>query len=331
MVDRLKSNIKNWRITHAIIRVLESIRFRNYDNVNLFQVLKIFIKKIVKDDIIHHAYAVSFNFTLAIFPAVLFLFTLIPFIHSFIPEVDTDGILAFIGQIMPPSMFEQVDSTIHDIISNTRGGLLTFGAVFSLYLAANGVQTLMQAFNACYKTVEKRSYIKTRLIAIALTIMLAFSLILAIILLIVGSFMIESLNDIQWFDIDQYTVYMLLLIRFIVMFAVYYLAVSFIYYFGPSVHYNWRFFSFGSMLSTLLGLAASYAFSYYITSFGTYNKLYGSIGVLIALMIWQLILTVTLLLGYELNASFHQANRTLGDSKVMPSHPAVDGASKNKG
>ncbi len=322
MLDNFKSIASKWSITHWVIRFLKKIRFKQYDNVNLYQVLRIFIDKVVNDDILHHGYAVAYNFTLAIFPAVIFLFTLIPFVHNFIPEVDNEKILEFIGEVMPSSMFEQVESTIFDILSNTRGGLLTFGAVFALYLAANGVQTLMQAFNSCYKTVEKRGYIKTRLIAIGLTLMLAFSLIFAILLLVVGSVIIEVVNNIEWLDIDQYTVFLLLILRFVVMFIVYYLAVSFIYYFGPSVHYNWRFFSFGSMLSTLLGLAASYGFSYYITSFGTYNKLYGSIGVLIALMIWQLILTVILLIGYELNASFHMAHRTLGENLISPPHPA---------
>ena len=121
--------------------------------------------------------------------------------------------------------------------------------------------------------------------------------------------MINLINtELAWLHLDDYVVTLLLLVRFIVIFIVFFLAISFIYYFGPAVHYNWRFFSIGSLLATLLCLAVSYSFSFYITNFGTYNKLYGSIGVLIALMVWQLILSIVLLVGYELNASIHKAH-----------------------
>ncbi|MDH5399594.1 MAG: YihY/virulence factor BrkB family protein [Cyclobacteriaceae bacterium] len=267
----------------------------------------------MRDEILARSNGVAYNFTVAIFPAMIFLFTLIPFIHGFIPEVSNESIMGFLGELIPPSMFEVISSTIEDIISNQRGQLLTFGALFSLYLAANGVLSLMNAFNACYKTIDKRGFIKTRLVAIGLTVMLAFVLVLAIILLIIGNIAIDVINSIEWINLDNYMVTVLYFVRFVVMYIVFILAISFLYYFGPAVHYNWRFFSYGSVMATFLCLAASYGFSEYITNFGTYNKLYGSIGALIAFMIWQYILTVILLLGYEFNASLHYAHRVAGE------------------
>ena len=293
---------------HWIIELLQRVRFKKA-NVTLYDVIKIFLEKLTTDEVIERAEAVAFNFTLSIFPAVIFLFTLIPFIHTWIPDVSTESIMGFIGDMMPASMYDVISHTVEDIISKQRGGLLTFGALFSLVLSTNGMLALMKAFNACYKTVEKRGFFKTRLIATGLTLMLAFVLILAIILLIVGNFVINLINtELAWLHLDDYVVTLLLLVRFIVIFIVFFLAISFIYYFGPAVHYNWRFFSIGSLLATLLCLAVSYSFSFYITNFGTYNKLYGSIGVLIALMVWQLILSIVLLVGYELNASIHKAH-----------------------
>lgn len=316
MKDKIVRYILSSSIAVFIVRVLMSIRFKNYENVSLFEVIKVFLEKLTKDDILQRANGVAFNFTLAIFPAILFLFTLIPFIHNFIPEVDNETILMFIGEIMPESMFSVVSSTVEDILLQARGGLLTFGAVFSLYLAANGVLSLMGAFNACYKTVEKRGFFKTRVTAISLTLMLAFALILAIILLIIGNFLINAINSVEWINMDSYEVYLIIVLRFLVIFIVFYFAISCIYYFGPAVHYNWRFFSIGSIISTLLCLSASYGFSYYISNFGTYNKLYGSIGVMIAFMIWQYILTVILLVGYEINASLHQAHRSINEDTL---------------
>ncbi len=313
MRNKIVRYVLNSGISIFIIRILLKIKFKNYENVSLYEVIKIFIEKITKDEILQRAQGVAFNFTLSIFPAIIFLFTLIPFIHNFIPDVSTQQILMFIGELMPASMFEVVSSTIEDIIGNGRGGLLTFGAVFSLWMAANGVMSLIGAFNACYKTVERRGFLKTRITAISLTLMLAMALVLAIVLLVVGEIALDMINNITWIDLNDSSIDFILVLRFIVVFIVFFLAISFIYYFGPAVHYNWRFFSIGSLLATFLCIAASYGFSFYLTSFGTYNKLYGSIGALIALMIWQFILTVILLVGYELNASLHHAHRIVGD------------------
>ena len=153
-----------------------------------------------------------------------------------------------------------------------------------------------------------------RLIATGLTVNLAIVLILAVVLLVVGQLVLDyvllNLNELDWLNgIDKFTVYLIFLLRFIVIFIVFFLAVSTIYYFGPAIHYNWRFFSIGSFLATILILAVSYGFSFYITNFGTYNKVYGSIGVLIALMVWVQLVTVVLLIGYEINASIHDAAR----------------------
>jgi membrane protein len=152
-----------------------------------------------------------------------------------------------------------------------------------------------------------------RLVATALTINLAVVLFLAVILLVVGQFVLDyvvtHLAELQALDIDRFTVYLILVLRFIVIFIVFFLVIATIYYFGPAIHYNWKFFSIGSFIATLLSLAISYGFSYYVTNFSTYNKVYGSIGVLIALMIWVQLITMVLLFGYEINATIHNAIR----------------------
>lgn len=290
---------------------MRRIRFKRWDNVSLYKIAKLFTRNLLQDEIVGRANGVAFNFILAIFPAIIFLFTLIPYVSNYIPEVNTQSIMAFLEQMLPASMYDVISATVFDIISNQRGGLLTFGFLFSFYLATNGMMALMGAFNACYKTDDRRGAFKMRLIATGLTINLAFVLFLAIILLVVGqlilNYLLSNLSEFEWMsDVNVYTLFFL---RFVVIFIVFFLAVSTVYYFGPAIHYNWRFFSIGSFLATLFILVISYGFSFYITHFGTYNKIYGSIGVLIALMIWIQLITIVLLVGYELNASIHDATR----------------------
>jgi membrane protein len=293
-----------------VIAWMKKIRFQKHENVSLYKIVKIFLRNLTKDEILDRANGVAFNFILAIFPTIIFLFTLIPYVSSFFPDINKESIMSFMGEMMPPTMYEVVSTTIVDIVSNQRGGLLTFGFVFAAYLSTNGMMALMRAFNACYRTIESRGGIKTRLIATALTFNMAFVLFLAIILLVVGQVSLDYImTNLDWIDLSQFTVGLIFFLRFVVIFVVFFLAISTIYYFGPAIHYNWKFFSIGSIVATLLCMGISYGFSYYVTNFGTYNKVYGSIGVLIALMVWIQILAIVLLVGYEINATLHDSIR----------------------
>ncbi len=292
---------------------LKKVKFWGGDHLSLYKFGKIFIANVEKDEIFDRANGVAYNFVLAIFPTVIFLFTLIPYITEYFPTIDRDNIMRFLGEFMPPSMFTVVSSTVVDILHNQRGGLLTFGFLFAAFLATNGMMALMRAFNACYQTVEKRGFIRMRFIATGLTFLLAIVLLFAVVLLVVGEIMISQvtvqLSDLSHVPLDGYSLYGLLALRFLVIFVVFFFGVSFIYYFGPAIHYNWKFFSIGSFMATLGCIGVSYGFSYYITNFGSYNKVYGSIGVLIALMVWIQLLTIVLMFGYEVNASLHYGQK----------------------
>ncbi len=298
-------------------RLVKSKRFirlrRHLKDINfiqgqftLYEILFVFFKKIKDDDILERANAVAFSFTIALFPAVIFLFALIPMVHELIPAVDNQGILDFMSTWMPANMFSVVESTITDILSKSRGGLLTFGALLALFLASNGMVSLMNAFNSIYKTKENRSFLRQRVIATGLILMLSGVLVLSIVLLVVGQILLgliaELVIDISEYGID---INQVLILRFIVLFIVFLIAISAIYYFAPAVHFRWQFFSVGAVFATLISLLISYVFSYYVVNFGTYNKLYGSIGVMLAMMVWLFLFSVVLLVGYEINASIH--------------------------
>jgi len=297
---------------------MKNIRFARHEDVSLYRIVKRFLHNLQDDEIMDRANGVAFNFILAIFPAIIFLFTLIPYVTRYFPEINRESIMDFLQGLaesgfMPPSLYETASTTILDIVSNQRGGLLTLGFLFALILSTNGMLALMRAFNACYKTIENRSAFKTRVIATALTINMAIVLFVTVLLLVGGQFAIEyvltNVQDFTSFNLSSWQVGLIFSLRFLIIFVTFFITISTIYYFGPAIHYNWRFFSIGSMIATLLSLAVSYGFSYYITNFGTYNKVYGSIGVLIALMVWVQLITVVLLVGYEINASIHDSIR----------------------
>lgn len=289
---------------NKFIRLLKRTKI-NKRKTSLYRAIIIFLDSL-SAEILTKASGVAFSFTLAIFPSIIFIFTLIPYIHIAIPHIDSDSIMNFISTIMPDDMYSAATETIKDIVNTKREGLLSFGVLFALTLATNGMHGLMSAFNSIYKTIDRRGYIKTRLIATMLTLMMATTLFFSIFLLVVGKSFLTYLST-SGFITQEYIITLILIFKYCIIGISFFLAISLIYYFAPAIHDRWTFFSAGTVFSTVSCVASSYAFSFYINNFSTYNKLYGSLGMLIALMIWLYLLSIILLVGFEYNASVDRA------------------------
>lgn len=289
----------------GLIRVMQSIKL-NQRRTNLYQTLVQFSDDLSKNNLTHKANGVAFSFTLAIFPAIIFVFTLTPYINHVYPHLHSDAIIEFLSNVMPESMFEVATETITDIVSIKREGLLSFGFIFALFLATNGMHGLMSAFNSIYKTNDKRGYIKSRFVAMILTFMLCSVLFSAIFLMVIGKSFLLMLEDKGFFSHEIY-LYLLFALKYGIIAMAFFIAISLIYYFAPAIHDRWTFFSAGAFFASFGCVVASFGFSFYINNFGSYNKLYGSLGMLIALMIWLFLLAIILLLGFMYNASVDRA------------------------
>lgn len=264
-----------------------------------YEFLKKIVAKLSGNEMGERANSVAYNLILAVFPTIIFLFTLIPYIP--IPDLQKN-ILDFFGRVLSGETFESAYSTIKDIISRPRSGVLSLGFVLALFSATSGMVALMNAFNASHQTDEERSFIKKRAIAAGLTVSLAFALILAIVVLVVGGVVIDYLNRFGVFN-NIIFYYLLKIIRYLIVFGVFVGVVSIIYRFGPDVNMRWNFVTPGSITASILIVLTTLAFSYYVSNFGSYNKVYGSIGTLIALMIWINLISLLMILGFEINVS----------------------------
>lgn len=300
--------IKKWILDSAyfqkIVLICESIIVSKRGHVSLWALLIHFRDELMNNDLLSESKAVAYNFTVALFPTIIFLFTLIP--HIPIPHFDVE-IMRFLHDVLPESMYDVTQSTITDIVSKQRGGLLSFSFIMALTLATNGMQGLMDSFNKCYNTNEQRTFLKKRLIATMLTVLLSFVLFIAMIVLIFGETILKALTAYEIVKFIGMTQFSFDLLRYLTFALIYFFAISIIYYFAPSVHKRWNFFSLGSVVATILSIVFSIGFSYYINNFATYNKLYGSIGTLLGIMLWLQFISFVLLIGFEINASIDLA------------------------
>lgn len=301
MKDKLIHYIIKNPLFLRLIALLQRIKLGK-SKVGLYDAIVIFLKKMYNDELLDRANGVAFSFTMAIFPAIIFLFTLTPFIQNFFPAVDNHEIIGFLKTILPDSLYLAAEATISDIIGKQRGGLLSFGFVLTLILSTNGMSGLMSAFNACYKTKETRGFFKMKFIATGLIFILAVSIIISVALLVVGQQFLRD-SDVSSMVAENISIDLVIILRFVFLYLIFQIAISSIYYFAPAVHEKWHFLSIGSVFSSLACIVASFGFSYYINNFGTYNKLYGSIGVLLVLMVWLFIISLILLVGFEMNAA----------------------------
>lgn len=286
-----------------LLGLAKRIIIPGFDGLPLYDVGDFFIKGLQKGALSTRAAAFSFNFFLALFPAIIFFFTIIPYI----PIVGfQDQLLALMKEFIPQKAYLAVEETLFDIVKRPRGGLLSIGFILAMYFSTNGIHSLIEAFNQSKHTVDTRSWFKQRMISILLVFILSLLLIIAIVLLTLGPLVIDFLVNHDFLR-DSISYYLIIAGKWIVSVGLLFFAFSFLYYLAPSAQSRFRFISAGSTLSTVLTILATVGFNYYVNSISKYNSLYGSIGTLIIIMLWIFFNAMIVLIGYELNLSILSA------------------------
>lgn len=302
----IKEKVLKWRIRLQLkARALKKIHFGS-KNKNLYDVIRIFIQQLKKDDINERAGSMAFSYTIALFPLLLFLLNLVPYLQDYFPLVNTQNILSFVRGIMPWDVYSTIESTLLDIVSKPRQSLLSLGFFFALFASTQGVVSMMNSFNAVYKTKENRGWFESRGIAVAIVLILVVTLIAASSVMIVGGYFISELRETNLFS-SGFVIFLFNTLKFFILLAVFYLTSAFIFRFAPAIHDKWHFFSTGAQLAGLLITLSFYGFIFYLENFASYNKLYGSIGTIIALMLWLYVTSVIVLVCFEVNVSFDLA------------------------
>jgi len=277
-----------------------------FAGLNLYDVAIFFVKGLQEGAITTRASSLAFNFFLAFFPSIIVFFTLIPYI----PIIGfQETLMEILSNILPPSTNNATFNTLDDIINNQRGGLLSIGFILALYFSTNGMSSLIQAFNSSYHIRENESIIKHQLLSILLTVVISALVFLTIILIIFGKTTITYLVDFQL--ISQNKIVFLNIAKWIVLIFMLFVGITTIFNIGPAIKSKIKIFSPGAILATLFIILTSIVFSYYIDNFSQYNKIYGSIGTLIIILLWIYFNAIFLLIGFELNASILNAKKNL--------------------
>lgn len=299
MIEKLKHKFLYSNIVRKSLALSKVLVLPGFDKLSIYHVATFFIKGIQKGLIPTKASAMAFKFFMSLFPTIIFLLTLIPHIPY---DNFQEELLNVLKDLLPQSGYEFTETTIISLVSNSQDGLLSFGFIFAIYLATNGIDGMLLAFKDSYNTHINRNVFQQKGLSISLLFILTLLVVIAIAAILVSEFLVKFI-----IDDGSITSTLILAGKWIIMAALCFFAISFIYYLGGDRTLKWRFFSAGSSLATLMVLLVSFGFGYYVDNFANYDKVYGSIGTIIVVMLWIYFNSIVLLLGFELNASIQQA------------------------
>ncbi len=303
-MTKLERKILNWKPIAFVINRSKHIILPGFQGLPLYDVVLFLLKQISKEGINIRAAAISFNLLMAIPPFLIFLFTLVPYIPG--QRHFTQELLTLIEDLTPN---RETYIWVHDFIidfTKPRSGLLSLGFLFAGFFASNAVLGIMSSFNrSLHKHYrKKRNFLQERGTALQLTLFLAMIFIASILLLIMQGNILTTV--LQWLNIEnENTRIWVGSLRWVVVLGLIYYAIGVIYRFAPAVKRKWSINSPGTILATVLIILITMLFGYWVNNFGTYNKVYGSIGTVIILMSSFFFNSLILLIGFELNVSIN--------------------------
>ncbi len=302
-----------------------------FSGVPIYNILVFIYKEMMRDNITTRANSVAFSLFLAIFPFIIFLFTLLPYLFdpedfssffaSILPQSTSlpssgtymDVLQEYLASVLPRNANQYLLGIIDGIVGIKREGLLSLGFVLAIFFASSGMLTIMYGFDKSYEeSFKTRGYFKKRLVAVSLTMLLSILLIASFFLLIIGNLIMAYISE--SLGLTNSSIWVLSLVKSVAAVMLLYTGITIIYKYGPTLKKRIPFINPGSILATILSILTSFAFSYFINNFGRYNELYGSIGALIVIMLWLQFNAFVILIGYELNASI-AVNRDLINNK----------------
>lgn len=253
-------------------------------------------REIQDDRVLDGAAVLAYFFLLAVFPAAIFVLSLLPSLS--IPHLQ-QAILDLLHQVLPEQSANLFEGTVRYVASEGREGLLTFGLIFTLWSASTGVYAIMEQMNVVYGVKERRSFWKAR--GTALLLMVFF------VVLAIGSLSLVIFGGVvqSWFaSIIGWSRPLLVFfatLRWIIIAVALLLALAVTYRFGPDVNLKFRFISPGNVIAATLIALASIGFRFYVSKLSNYAATYGNLAAMIILMLWIYMAGIALLVGCEIN------------------------------
>lgn len=295
-----KNDIRNFKWFRNIVAQMKIAIVPGLEGIPLYLIVKVFAREITNGKLIDRAASISFFFLLAIPPTFIFLFTLLPFFHLGVLENTLFGLIKAIAP--NKNTYNLLKKIIFDLLHTHRNGLLSFGFILGIFSSTSGVLGIMRSFDKNHSSFKRRNFFQKRLVALKITSWLVTLFITSLLLILAQNIVFDLAY--KWIGFhSNFIRFVVGFVRWIIIIVLFFTMFSLVYTYGPSVKKRWRFLSIGSTIATTLTILTTLGFSYYVNHFNSYNRIYGSIGTVLVVMIWIYLNSLVLLIGFELNAS----------------------------
>lgn len=313
MSKSVADRLEDIPLVRWLVLLLKRARLKAFEGMSLFDLVVLYVRGIIRGAVTIRASAIAFNLFMALFPLLIFIITLIPYL---IPYVNIgqgnfeEQFLYFFETLLPSSSADYFTEIFQELKAQKTGGWLSSSFLISIILMTNGVNAIFGGFESSYHIEFTRNFFRQYAYALMVGLILSVFLILGAIgyiyfefyalAYLVGDSGLER-GQLQWIPIGQLLLFVLLT----------YLTTAVLYYFGTLEGKKAKFFSYGALMTTLLILLTSYLFGIYIEQFARYNEFYGALGGLLILMVYIWLNSNILLLGFELNATLAFLHKNL--------------------
>ncbi len=264
--------------------------------------LKRFAWRMVNDDLLGWSAQLSFYLFLTLFPGLICFVAL----ASFLPvEHLTELVLAMLTRIAPPDVLTLVTGQLGVIAERRSAGLLTFGIIGTVWTASAGMRTLIQMLNFAYHVPETRAWWRVRLHAMALTLVMAIFAIVSLTMILVGPMLGERAAAVLHLSAVFLQTWRIVHWPLIVSLAI--AGLAFVYHVGPdAASQRWSGTIPGACFATAVWVGASLGLRWYVMSLAVYQKIYGTIGATLVILLWFYVSGLAMLTGAELNSVFNE-------------------------
>ncbi len=314
------SLIKRFPALERLGEKLRVLTLPGFDGIAVYEVYQFFVAEIRANSLGIRSRAIAFSFFLALFPALTFVFSLIPYIPYFnhLDEI----VMNNLQQVLPNKetyafIKSFTEPLLRDLAKHKRGGLLTGSVFMVIFLTSNGVMAMLSSFDKSYDHYKKRNALQSRYIALKITALLFILFIFSTVLIFLGQTLLD-LASTKLHLKGSFVITAVGLLRYVIIILMLFFGISLIYYYGPAVKKKYKFISTGATVATILSILISMGFSYWVSNFNRLNVIFGSIGTIMLLMIWLNINSFVLLIGYEINASIHYNSNKRQKELEMP-------------
>ena len=310
-MTKLERIIVSFKPIRFVLNRTKHIVLPGFQKLPLYDVIVFYYNQIKSTAIGQRASSISYNLIIAIPAAFLFLFSIVPHLPRYLRDNFSEELFKLITAYFTPTPATEtwIRNSLNDFLNTQRGTLSLLGFILVTWATSNAMLGIMKSFDHTIVLKKDKNVFQHRWTAVKLTTLLMMLVIATVFLLISEGRLLKII--LHEFNLESSTVRIIIkTLDWVIFIALSVFSIGCIYRYAPSIHKRWHIITPGSILSTLLILLTTFIFSFWMNRFGSYNKLYGSIGTVLILMLLIYFNSIVLLLGFELNNSITHLKQT---------------------